>query len=350
LYFSTCRSLGLVLGELSPALVGPDTGTRLLEFSARHPGLGQTQYLECRLGPGKSRQVDLLISAGTALDRASLGRALSARPGEPPELWPLRRFVAGWLSPASPLHRGVPVAWLEFDHLERDENPVASIGVCVAPAYLDPFVALPPQASRDALPVVVEALRVIRRHEVSSEEEIALQRCFDRLPAGARWIHLSVMAGREPAELKLYGIFPGRTVLGYLAEIGWGPLPGFEDLLARHCTPERTGGVVYLDLPITGTGLMAPTGPRAGLGVVFAQQQLRASAERDPRRTPLLDGLVAEGLCTAEEREALLRWPASQSLDLPGGHLDRWFDVKLVHHPLRGLAAKAYLGFAARIA
>src|SRR5260221_5264736 len=144
-YSSTLEALTLTAGALGESLVAGETSRKLAASAARYRGLGQTQYLECRLGEQGGDQVDLLISAASTSERSSLGRELASHPGEDPVLWPIQRFVAAWSSPASILHAAVPVAWLEFDHMESDENPIANLGVCLAPAYIDPFASLPSQ-------------------------------------------------------------------------------------------------------------------------------------------------------------------------------------------------------------
>jgi hypothetical protein len=345
LYRSLYGALQAVMDDLHPGLVPADTRQRLLAFAERHPELGQTQYLECRLAQEGPAQVDLLVSAATTFERAFLSSGLAAWTAGPPTFWPILRFVEAWASPTSPLHQVVPVAWLEFDHMDRDADPVANVGVCLAPAYLDPFAPLPRQPASDMLVTVLETLRVIRRHAASSDELACFQRCLGRLPDGARWIHLSVMAARSPLELKLYGAFPRDTVLPYLTQVGWaGDRAAVADLLAIYCSDARTAGMVYLDLPVT--GLQAPE--TAGLGVVFSQQQLRTAVDNDPGRRALLDQMVIRGLCTPGEREALARWPGHRERGPDGFRLDRWLDIKLAHRPGQPLLGKAYLGFAGR--
>jgi hypothetical protein len=83
-YCSAHRALELVSPRLSPALVPEDTLRKVLGFARKHRALGQTQYLECRLGQGRPGQVDLLVSAGTALDGGRWGG-----------LWPATRPSSG---------------------------------------------------------------------------------------------------------------------------------------------------------------------------------------------------------------------------------------------------------------
>jgi hypothetical protein len=351
MYNSVHEALLSISEDLSTTLVPEPTRERLREFAARFPWLGQTQYLECRLGESEREQVDLLISAASTYERASLSRVLPGALGEAPLLWPLQRFVAEWVSPASPLHHAVPVAWLEFDHMEVDRNPLANIGVCLAPAYIDPFAPLPPQSPATALGTVWASLNAILGQTPSGDERACFERCFERLPGAARWIHLSVMTAREPVELKLYGTFPPDLVLPYLEDIGWrGDARIVSQMLARYCSPERTGGVVYVDLPVT--GMLDPS--RAGLGIVFPKQHLRFTRDRDVTRSSLLQQLLEDGLCTPGQVGALAVWPGHGARTMSTGsgafsaRVERWFDVKVAHRAARPLLAKAYLGFTAR--
>jgi hypothetical protein len=353
-YCSVHRALGAIAPALGPDLVSEATWGRLLAFSGRHAALGQAQYLELRLGAAGSDQVDLLVSAATNHDRHSLRRRLGTGSGCDPALDPLRGFLAHWTSPDSMLYDQVPLTWLEFDHMEATDHPVGSIGVCLAPAYLDPHATLPPQSPDQVLPVLFESLRASRGEGTTPDERAAFERCFQHLPGDALWIHLSVMLSRDPVELKLYGVFPQAEVLPYLARIGWaGDRGAVARLIERTCTPERTAGQIYLDLPVT--GMFDPA--QAGLGIVFGQQHLRLAPpgpERHPGRTPLLDLLTSDGLCTPAQRSSLIDWSgvdrAVPVVEASAGLVDvqRWLDIKVAYHPRRPLMAKAYLGFLAR--
>ena len=352
-YCSASQALQGVARHLGPELIHERTWQRLLDFAARYPALGQTQYLGIRLGHDDSGQVDLLISAATNWDRESLERKLSAYPANDVPLGPLRRFLAAWMSKASVLHDGVPVTWLEFDDIESNPGPLGSIGVCLAPAYLDPHAALPRQASVDVLAVVFESLRAIRGEMPTSHERASFEKCFEHLPALARWLHLSVKVSRSPAELELHGLIPREELVPYLVQLGWaGDSSAVSSSIDRYCMPDQTGGLLSVDLPITGM-FNAET---AGLGVVFGQHHLRIGSDRDPRRAALLEALVRAGLCTASERAALLKWPGKELVPLPeqrpGGPdaawVRCWHDIKIVHRPKRSPMAKAYLGFAAQ--
>ena len=343
MYSSVHDALRAVSGTLSADLV-PEAALRgMVAFAGHYPELGQAQYIECRLGERASPQVNLLVSA-TTFDRRKLGQALAGRPDGAAGLLPFKRLVERWNAPASAIHHRVPLVWLEFDHMERDQEPTGNVCVCLAPAYLNPFAALPAQSASEVLAVVHESIHVVSGTDATPDERARLSRCFERLPVGARFIHLSVMIGRGPRQLKLYGVFPQAALLAYLAEVGWaGDRAAIGNLLARLCPPARTGGSLYVDLPLTDMG--APDA--AGLGLAFGQQHLRVASEHDHARRALLEALIEDGLCTVAQREALCAWPGRE------GPLERWMDVKIVHRPSAlasaSTLAKAYLGFGARL-
>jgi hypothetical protein len=353
MYTSVQDALRLISGKLDAALVPETTYLRLLAFAARYPELGQAQYLECRLGATERAQVDLLVSAATTFERRTFRAALAARPDDRAGLPPLRRLVERWIAPDSVLHDRVPLAWLEFDHMEREVDPIGNVGVCLAPAYIDPFAALPEQAPDEVLPVILESIHAVSAQPVAAEDRRLLQTCVEGLPRGARWIHLSIMVARDPLQLKLYGAFPCAAVLPYLARVGCAADPApIARVLERSCPSTRTGDSIYLDLPVT--GMLDPR--QAGLGLAFGQQHLRISHEQDPSRRALLESLTEDGLCTPAQRDALVAWPghetgveAARAVNGEGAiDVQRWLDIKLVCAASGALQAKAYLGFAAR--
>jgi hypothetical protein len=343
---STHEALGWVCPELSPVVMAATTRLGLLELAAKLPELGGSHYLECRLGTAGRAPVDLLVSL-TAAERDLLGDALLARCDAHPGLHPLRRLLFCWRRPDSALFAAVPVAWLEFDDVDRQEAPVASVCVCIVPSYVDPYAPLAEQGAAPPLATVEESVEVLRGAPLAPEERRAFERCFRALPAGARFIHLSVMTGRSPTELKLYGAFPQHTLLDYLRRIAWdGDLAAIARVLDRYCPLGRTGNVAYVDLPLSSCHLPG----HAGLGICFSQQHLRLAEDSDPAREPLLHALFDDGLSSLDEVRALSRWPGSTPVGSSASwvhqRIRRWLDVKLVYRVGQPLFAKAYLGFA----
>jgi hypothetical protein len=340
---SAHRALELVAPDLSRVLVSERALSRILALAARFPELGGAQYLECRLAPPRDPPVDLLIS----VERRSLSRKFPRRRGAA-GMTPFRRLTRCFASGTSALCSSVPVAWLEFDRADRPSSAGANVCVCAVPSYVDPFAPIGGDRRSELPELLNQAAATIRRRALTCAERGCIERCIGALPAGAHFIHFSVMTARRPPELKLYGVFPRSGLLHYLTEIAWnGCLSTVEGLLERHCGERRTGGSLYVDLPLR--GLLEPG--RAALGIVFSQQQLRVSGERELTWRTLLRELCDAGLCTEERAAALARWPRAGTRCRAAGGFDavvkRWLDLKLVYRRGQRPFAKAYLGFAA---
>ena len=145
-----------------------------------------------------------------------------------------------------------------------------------------------------------------------------------------------VIVSRSPASSNFTVSSKERSSIPYLVRLGWaGDTSAVASSIDRYCMPDQTGGLLYVELPVTGM-FNAET---AGLGVVFGQQHLRIGSDRDPRRAALLEALVRAGLCTASEKAALLKWPGKELVPLteqrPGSPdaawVHCWHDIKIVH-------------------
>lgn len=347
--------LGTIAAELAAEFLSQQTHRSLLGLLARLPELDNSRYLELRLGESRG-QVDYLMSL-TQRQAQMLARSLSSSDG--PGMEAVRRLGEHWTPTAPPALRAIPSAWLEFDDVAHQEAPAASVCVCVAPTYRDPYAPIPAQPPGELLDTIVEWVRALRQQDPGSDQRQVLRRCIDALPDGARWIHLSLMSARDPVALKLYGVFPADTLLRYLQEIAWpGTLTTFSQFLRRFHSPEQDGEEIYLDFPLAAF----EDRPGAGLGLCFSQQQLRGSERRrsgDPARASLLKALVRDGACTSVQAAALAEWVARPAATISSAdgraalpqaalQIDRWLDLKLVYHDARPLLAKAYLGFARR--
>lgn len=333
--------LSTVAADLTSSLLPQPAREGLLGLGARLPELDNSRYLELRLGAGSAGQVDYLMSL-TQGQAQELAQALP----EPssPGMEAVRRLAEHWPSAAL---REVPAAWLEFDDVVRQADPAASICLCVAPSYRDPYARLPARPAAEVLDTITHGVRAVQERDLGLDERMLLQRCLESLPAQASWIHLSMMTARNPLELKLYGVFPGGTLLRYLQDVGWpGTFTTFSRFLHRYHSSVRDGESVYLDLPLAGFD----DNRSAGLGVCFSQQQLRRGGQRitgDPFRTSLLEALIRDGMCTSAQVAALKEWMRGPAAGLAPA-IDRWLDIKLVYHDARAPLAKAYLGFARR--
>jgi hypothetical protein len=240
--------------------------------------------------------------------------------------------------------------WLEFDHLSA--RPPArqspSFGVCVDPGYIKEGAASAAGDSLDAyqtcLAFLTPSVPPAYEGMLSTDNRRALEVCFQYLPPGGRVIHVSFMASREPATIKLYVAVPQARVPEYLVDIGWlGPLDSLRELIRTFSTVATADDTVYLDLWIHDA-------PLPHVAFTFAQPQLGRASGSDPQRSALLALLEGHGLLTRDRSEALSTWPGSSRESRLSGRMrvpiDRWLDVKITLHADQGLGAKAYLGFA----
>ena len=321
--------------QLSSLLVTDRQREAVADLLSRLPAVGGAQYLECRVGSREAQAVDFLVAI-TRLQRednaTTQAGSLLAGSG-------FERLLPEWRQPGSLLNEVVPVAWLEFDDVERQRGLAPSVCVSVVPSYIDMYAPLASQAPAELIASLHASILSIRGSAVDAEEQATLERCATRMPPGAHWIHLSVMTARSPVALKLYGAFPEAQLTGYLDTIGWrGDLARVERVLARYFPTSRTGGTLYVDLPAS----ELPRGD-PGLGLCFSQQQVRASNERDPSHRELLAAFVDDGLCLPEQARALAEWAGVQQVG--DKRAKRLLDLKLVLRPKQSPLLKAYLGF-----
>src|SRR5690606_37897198 len=129
-------------------------------------------------------------------------------------------------------------------------------------------------------------------------------------------VHLALMLGRDPVELKLYGDVPRANIGDALASLGWaGHARQLAHLVDELAPPEYVGERVYLDVDLGDLG--------GRLGVVFAQQQLRARGTTDRGHRELLAKLHARGWCRREWAARLPNWPTT-STHPSGAQISRW--------------------------
>jgi hypothetical protein len=113
-----------------------------------------------------------------------------------------------------------------------------------------------------------------------------------------------------------------------------GSLSGVRDLLSAMYAPGRHVAF-HLDVG-------EEIGPALGLEVF----RLDGSWESP------LDRLIEWKACLPEKRDPLLAWPGRDRVLLSGhrwsSYLERVLLIKIIHHPVEPLTAKAYLGFRSR--
>jgi hypothetical protein len=309
------------------------------------------QYYECRLGADQG-QVDYLVafSRGAAAPLRERLSVFGSGDGPAPERWSaLQRLAVAWADGRSLVSVQSPTFWLEFDdHVGAEaSSAMPSVSVCLVPGYQATRPLASGQNARD-LATAADALDHLQLEDHGKNGALAeeLQTCFDQLPDGARWIHLSVMLGRNPCAVKLYGVFPRSQLLPYLQRIGWaGDALAIEAIMKDVYAPSLVGDQVFVDLNLD--TLRDPQ--RCTLGLAVAQQHLAWVPCSEPDRRGILQRWLGAGLCTAKQATDVSSWVNAAS---QGGYdaaaadplLMPFLDIKLVWQTGKRLLAKAYLG------
>jgi hypothetical protein len=283
--------------------------------------------------------------AGAKALRPRLAAALTGLPPSTQARWrPVLALIDAWTDGASLLSLQAPAVWLEFDDAcgEDAATRFPSVSVCLTPGYDTKRAPFPNQPQLE-LRLIDEILTLLEVPREQRHPELFAE-CYRRLPAGARWIHLSVMLGRASADLKLYGALPRATLVPYLEAVGWaGDGAELRRLLAEAYPASLTGDLAFVDLNLR--TLRDPT--HATLGLAVAQQHLAHGPERDPLRTELLERWCSAGLADAAKvariRDLLAVGPAAAEAATP--RAGRFLDLKLVWSAELGTFTKAYLGF-----
>lgn len=302
-------------------------GTPVLEglpLAARR--LCVAEYYECRL-ESQGQQVDYLCALQPEGARQLLSSGIfdsNAKHG------PLQRLLMSWLQDESLLASRVPFIWLEFDDMGVAGGAEAppSVSVCLVPNYR--VERLLPDGVRSRHLETAQSVLQELQPETARRDAHLLEECFAALPAGSRWIHLSVMLGRTPQAVKLYGVFPRAELLPYLETIGWrGDLSAIGALLHGLYGQDLVGDELYVDLNLE--NFRDPS--RASLGLAVSQQHALRGPEPDASRVKVLNRWVAEGLASSAKAAGCHSW-----LD----RRERFLDLKLVWQG--GITPKAYLG------
>jgi hypothetical protein len=305
-------------------------------------GIEGTQYAECRLGRAQA-QVDCLY----AVSREAAGRfheALAAHASahgraHDPAWAAVLRVLREWDEGHSPITPTSPGIWLEFDDVGNESvrcvTPSISFGLVQGYRFDRPFN--PCALDRD-LGAARNALRALG---MGWSEDImsTLIPCYRELPQSGRWVHLSVMLGRKPSAIKLYGAIARAALLPYLRAIGWrGDDQAFSDLLAEAYGPDLLGDEVFIDLNLDNFR----DARRCSLGLAVAQQHLFRGPDPDPRRSRVLDRWIALGLADRGRAESISEGlGCREDVFRPDG---RFLDLKIVWQADGAPIAKAYLG------
>jgi len=301
-----------------------------------------SQYYELRLA-ADAPQLDYLVAfkRERALRlRRVIAERIAQDAGYQSEGWALiQRLLYDWTSGGTLTQRRTPSIWFELDdYAQQPRGAVPSLSVCLAPGYRADH-ALTAGSHEDA----AHAADVLRVLGASPEVLSSLNTTFERLPQGARWIHLSYMLGRQRRATKLYGVMPRQELLPFLARVGWaGDVVAIAAGLDELYPTAILGPELYLDLNLD--DFRDPE--RCSLGLAVAQQHLLHATNADPTRRDILSVWLARGLCDPQKALMTQAWPGSA--DPRRQHVlqrdERYLDLKLVWRSGSDWLAKAYMG------
>lgn len=239
----------------------------------------------------------------------------------------LREFLYRWSGGESPFS-SVPCVWLEFD-LDRPGVDFPMPSVCAR---------LPLGSDQDW--IVESLLPALQGGRLSEAQRRLVRRCHDEIPKEGDLLYVFSLLSRpgRPVRLEIFGLDPGgaldylRCVAPHAAPTLAGIAPLFEGIERPHLSFDIGREIL----------------PRVGLEGSFARQH-------EPRWTELFARLVARGLCTPGEMDAILAWPGCdtfwtaatdwplEQVGMRGFCVRSLSHVKVVAQPGREPEAKVYL-------
>jgi hypothetical protein len=350
--------LDFVAPRLPAELIGPAALTAIRHAAAHLPGaLAFSTYgFEVPLGRPEP-EADFLVSLSRELDGPALLADGGPGSGWDPALlaesrWQdLYAFGAAWAAPDG-LLTALDDVWLELDLRERPEGlPLPSL-------FFDPQRDVRGPHAGLSADVLAASLAAAHRCAAGRPLAPAVAACLDRVlavgPLRRHLFQVGFMLAREGSGVRLVTTVPSaEDLLESLAACRWpGDVAAARDLAQ---TAFAFADTVALHLDV-GEGVA----PVLGLEIVFRQ---RREPRREPRWTGLLDGLVADGLCTPEKRAGMLAYAgyetsaasglafppslaaaaAAQGPEVISMWVRKLFHVKLVSRPDRPPEAKGYL-------
>lgn len=353
MHATLAESIEVLLPHLVPTLVSPDAIPGLKALASHLMPVLRGGF-ECRLG-ADTPQVDLqqcLVPNDPELQglQAAMATAASTAEGAARESWSaLQHFVAAWAEPSSRFHHHIPEIWLEFD------NDHTATGLPL-PAI---FFGLPQDVSpaTDTYEIAAQSLHMLLGQSGWPAWQDNLAHCFTACPAGVFISHIGVMLSRHAPALRVnVKRLQPSSLVTYLQHIGWPGATCGAKALMQQLLSKADRLTICLDVG-------QHISPRLGFECIFLPQPQNDWAQNG--WALLLDDLVRQGLCIAEKREALLKWPGQTTpvdTDAPWpGHLiadsllrptsyftafdRRLSHIKISWQPHHSLEAKAYIWF-----
>ena len=350
------RSLSGTLESIADYLPSALVSRAALSHAASRCGdlpAALTKYIgfECRLSPKTSR-VDLMLDVDDVGGAIIVGKASGVH--LPDHVWSspqwalLRSFCREWKRDGSVLAKTIDHIWLEFDlrragdNHERGPPPVPGIflgfGKVRSPRLF---------SSRRWLAVVRKALTEMSGTSLPPASDRMLERCFDRLPAGAKLPYVGMMFQRPDAGVRLcITHLCDEDIVKYVTELRWpGSILELSDLLAevraaRWNARNPGAAMVHLDV---GTRM----GP--AIGLEYSLEPRAQVVEGCFREASFFDYLVNQDYCSTTQRDALEAWPGVMKMRMRHQLwttlvVRRVHHIKLVYRSGHPLEVKAYPG------
>lgn len=246
-------------------------------------------------------------------------------------------ILSAWSRNASET-RGISALWLELD--QTSDPPARAL----RPGLPAPVVCVKLDGRQDPAWLTEVLIPTLKPHGLDPVQRRTVRECLDAIPKGAQCLYLFDLEARgSPAlRLEVFGLST-ESMARYLTRIA-------SSDVARQIEPATslfsTGERLHLAVDVEEREIS----PRIGVECSFLRQP-----PREAKWDETLARFQAAGLCTAEQRQAILAWcgvdtfwnaPEAWPRTAIGGHAVRCLShLKLVTWPDRQLEAKAYLLF-----
>lgn len=325
--------------HMPPALFPPPARLRLVEVAERLPAslVGELCF-ECPLGRGGG-YVDLAVAVEPNTISGLRGTTANQRDSAISR-FRFGRLVVGLVNRCNTavLRNGdvLRALYLAYDLREPTGSDHANPGVYM---HLNNTAIERPAEAADA------ALGALIGTPIPDVTSRIIRRCIDALPANAYVPHVAHFPGRHPwsVRLSIHGMRQS-DVPSFLEQIGWPGSTAHVDRVLEGLTPAGTKG-----WPSQPAGLLLDIADDVldRLGFEFPVNGYRRFGG-ELHAMDFLQRLVSRNLCTAEQLDAMIRWPglsfdSSRSCRNPTVVLRTVNHIKLVYRSNRPIAVKAYL-------
>ncbi len=267
-----------------------------------------------------------------------------------PEWNRVGKFVEAWADIKSEINKNALSLWFEFDTAEEvNKIPIPSIFIHTAPLRIDS-----PETKKDCLWITREAIPILTGLEAPEKVEKCLIKCLEKLPKGARLLDVGIMLSRPTAEMRLVmNRMKPKDIIPYLKSIGWrGNIEELQELISELKK--------YVNRIVLQIGIGEKVDSKVGIECRFFPDQYNL----EKGWSQFLDYLHEKGMCSAEKRNAFLKFPGEElNEDLEEFNLQNYVPtvkldknssanalvryishIKINYKPNCPLDAKGYLG------